>query len=267
MAAKKKKKFKWKTTTVTIVTVFFLFTFHKEVIRYGYKLWRVAVHIRYHSAIKKGIIDYPFGYSVHGIDVSRWQDEIDWTNICSKTITGDTLSYQFAFIKATEGIWIEDPMFRDNWKNASEFKIIRGAYHYFIPGTSAKLQASNYISSVKLSKGDLPPVVDIEETRGKGRKYISGQLKIFVDEIERHYKVRPIIYSNISFIRDNLSDFYPGYKFWVAHYYKEELQVDKNINWLFWQHNDRAGLIGCDNNVDVNVFNGNLTELRKILVK
>lgn len=269
MAKKKKKgKFKkWKILSLIVILLVAGIYYHKQVIRYSYKAYRLYLHIRYPAVARKGVIDYPLGYSIHGIDVSRWQDEIDWTSLKAKTRNGDTLQFQFAFIKATQGVWMEDPMFRDNWKDALKNNIIRGAYHYFIPGADAKKQAKNFISSVDLFRGDLPPVVDVEETRGKSRKYIVAQLKIFIAELEKKYGVKPVIYSNINFIENYLASDFEDYHFWVAHYYRDELLVDDNIKWLFWQHSDKAGMFGCNYSVDVNVFNGNAKQLRKILIQ
>ncbi len=268
MATRKKKKSKglfWLVVIISLLAVGLYF--HKEVIRYSYKAYRVYLHLFHPVKPGKGIIEYPLGYSVHGVDVSRWQDEIDWSLLKARTRNGDTLNFQFAFIKATQGTWMEDPLFIDNWKEATKNGIIRGAYHYFIPGSDARKQAKNFMSSVKLQRGDLPPVVDVEETRGKSRKYIVAQLKIFIAELEKKYKVKPIIYSNINFIENYLANDFEDYHFWVAHYYREELLVDDNIKWLFWQHSDKAGMLGCSYFVDVNVFNGSPRELRKILIQ
>jgi lysozyme len=81
------------------------------------------------------------------------------------------------------------------------------------------------------------------------------------------YGVKPIIYSNISFIEDYLSDDFGDYNFWVAHYYEDELEISDEIHWVFWQHNDKAMIFGCDNSVDVNVFNGNQEKLKDLLLK
>lgn len=271
MAKKKKKKSKKGRGVLVLlicaVILAFGLYYHKQVIRFSYKAYRLYRHVVHPVVPRKGIIDYPFGYSVHGVDVSRWQDEIDWAALRAKTRDGDTLQFQFAFIKATQGVWMEDPMFIDNWKDAKRNGIIRGAYHYFVPGADPKKQAKNFISSVELKKGDLPPVVDVEETRGKSKKFIVAQLKIFLTELEKSYTVKPLIYSNINFIENYLAADFEDYHFWVAHYYRDELLVDKNIKWLFWQHSDRAGMFGCDYFVDVNVFNGSARQLKKILVQ
>ncbi len=241
--------------------------YHKQLIRYGYKAWRLQKRLFNKPEQAGSQIEFPLGYTVHGIDVSRWQDEVNWKQLKAITLDEDTITFEFAFIKATEGVFLEDPTFRDNWEEAKKNKIIRGAYHYFLPNYDPKLQAKNFISSVKLQKGDLPPVIDVEETAGKSKKEIVGRLKLFIQEIEKYYKTKPILYSNISFIEDYLADDFNNYKFWIAHYYEEQLVVEESIKWLFWQHSDKAKMLGCNNPVDVNVFNGNKTRLQNILLK
>ncbi len=53
-------------------------------------------------------------YTIHGIDVSRWQERIDWQRVAKMRDNGIRL--QFAFIKATEGEKLEDPYFSRNWQ-------------------------------------------------------------------------------------------------------------------------------------------------------
>ena len=64
---------------------------------------------------------------------------------------------QFAFMKATEGIGNIDSYFKRNWKKSKQAGIIRGAYHFFIATKDGRLQAQNFIKSVTLQSGDLPP--------------------------------------------------------------------------------------------------------------
>lgn len=211
--------------------------------------------------------DFPAAYEIHGIDVSHYQDDIDWKKLKAIDSYGDTIQFQFAFIKATEGLLTEDSRFDEYWEDAKDADVVRGAYHYFLPDRSAKLQATNFITSVKLQPGDLPPVVDVEETRGKKKADVVKGLKEMLMKLEEHYKVKPIIYSNINFIEDYLSEDFSGYRFWVAHYYQDELKPDESIQWLFWQHSDQADLLGISGNVDANVFKGDEVDLNKLLVK
>lgn len=265
--SKKKSNFRnWKTILYILLISASVIYFRNELYRFSYRAFRWYRLLQHPLAKRVGVIDYPYGYSVHGIDVSKWQDEIDWSQCKAKTANDDTLQFQFAFIKATEGLWWEDPLFEDNWKHAKQNKIIRGAYHYFLPRSNPKIQANNFMNNVNMGRGDLPPVVDIEETGGKSKKEIVKQLKIYIKELENRYRIKPIIYSNINFIENYLADDFKSYNFWVAHYYRDELIIADNIKWLFWQHSDKAGMVGCDYHVDVNVFNGSRAELQRILI-
>lgn len=239
---------------------------HKTAVRYGYKAYRyIKENSNRHNVANH--VNFPESFNVHGIDISRYQPDVDWTTLKAVDVDQDTVQFQFVFIKATEGLFWEDPTFEDNWDDARKHKIIRGAYHYYKPSSGAKLQAINFINSVDLKTGDLPPVVDVEEAGHKGKKELVKSLKIYVAAIEKHYGIKPIIYSNINFIEDYLADDFSTYKFWVAHYYVDDLKISNDIKWLFWQHHDKAHLLHSSASYDVNVFNGSNAELKKILVR
>ncbi len=114
------------------------------------------VHIKYPAFG----IDIPAGYEIHGIDVSRYQKNINWDDV--KSMQVKNIQIGFVFIKATEGINNVDEQFRRNWLQAEEAGLAKGAYHFFIAGKSGKQQANNFIEIVKLRPGDLPPVLDVE---------------------------------------------------------------------------------------------------------
>jgi len=261
----------WKAIVATLLFVALIYTVfyhHKQITRYyfkAYRLYKRGLHKPAPDSLKT--IPFPEAYNIHGIDVSHYQEDINWDNLKTISTDGDTVCFTFAFMKATEGPWREDRAFAGNWEDAHDHHIICGAYHYFLPDKDAKKQAENYISSVNLQAGDLPPVIDIEETRGKSKAEVVAAVKTMANILEARYGAKPIIYSNISFIEDYLSDDFPDYYFWVAHYYEDELNISEEINWLFWQHNDRAMLFGYGQEVDVNVFNGNMIEFRNILLQ
>jgi lysozyme len=172
----------------------------------------------------------------------------------------------FAFIKATEGSWIEDPEFDANWENARKNGIIRGAYHFFLPHVSAKDQALKFTKTVKLRSGDLPPVVDVEDTHGMTRGQIQLYTKEFLTLLEKYYKVRPILYTNKDFYKKYFvdEDEFKGYRFWIAHYHVADLNMPGEEDWHFWQHSDRGNVTGITERVDFNVFNGDSVALRKL---
>lgn len=224
------------------------------------------------------LIDYPFhykeykhfgiripsGYSIHGIDVSRYQQRVDWARVKKMNVAG--IKITFAFIKATEGSWMKDPEFADNWENARKHGIIRGAYHFFLPSVSPKEQAKHFIRTVRLRSGDLPPVVDVEETNGMSKAQVQRYTKEFLAILEKHYKVKPILYTNRDFYKNhfaNEADFKP-YCFWIAHYHVAKLTMPDDSKWHFWQHSDRGSVNGINEPVDFNVFYGDSATLRRM---
>lgn len=84
--------------------------------------------------------------------------------------------------------------------------------------------------------------------------------------ISKYYKVKPIIYTNIDFYENFLDGKFDDYPLWVAHYYvQNKPRIERR--WSFWQHNEKGRVNGVDAYVDFNVFNGDSTAFRKILLK
>lgn len=209
-------------------------------------------------------ISIPANFPIHGIDVSRYQDNIDWTAV--KAMQDKEVKIGFAFIKATEGLDRVDDKFRQNWFKVKQTKVPRGAYHFFISSKSGKAQAENFMEAVSLSKGDLPPVLDIESANGASITDIQQRAKDWLTMIEKHYKIKPIIYTNVDFYENFLQDKFDDYPLWVAHYYvKDKPAITRD--WAFWQHNEKGRVNGIDAYVDFNVFNGDSAGFRKMLLK
>ncbi|RYG52086.1 MAG: glycoside hydrolase family 25 protein [Chitinophagaceae bacterium] len=208
-------------------------------------------------------IRMPKKYSIHGIDVSRYQKNISWDLV--KDMQVRDIRIGFAFMKATEGISILDRSFKRNWRRSGDAGLPRGAYHYFIPGISGEKQAAYFIKNVQLKTGDLPPVLDIEETGGLPSRILVSNLKVWLNRVEQHYGVKPIIYSGAHFYRQYLSGEFEDYPLWIAHYETDSPRIGRS--WHFWQHNERGRVDGIDAFVDFNVFAGDSLEFGKLLVR
>ena len=198
-----------------------------------------------------------------GLDVSEYQGEIDWTLV--KNIE-DTYPLEFVLIRATAGNNREDIQFRKNWLAAKKRKMIRGAYHYYRPNENSLEQARIFIKTVQLQKGDLPPVLDIEKLpKEQSLDGLKKGLKRWLKAVEAHYKVKPIIYTGEKYYDDFLKEEFSDYLFWIANYnfYREKIQED----WLFWQFTEKASVSGIKGNVDVNIYNGDVEQLRFITIE
>lgn len=207
---------------------------------------------------------YPEGYSIRGIDISHHQGDIDWEKLSKAKIGGETVG--FIFIKATEGRSLLDENFNDNFYQAREFGIIRGAYHYFKPQIPANEQAAYFLKQVHLEEGDLPPVLDVEETGGLSPAELRKATLTWLKQVEKHYGVPPILYTNYKFKKDylNTADF-ERYPYWIAHYYVRTLSYKGA--WKFWQHTDCGHVDGIREKVDLNIYNGSMYDLRRICIE
>jgi lysozyme len=200
---------------------------------------------------------------IFGIDVSQYQGTIDWDNV---EAIEEQFELKFVIVRATAGSRKVDLKFKKNWKNLTESMYIQGAYHYYRPDENSTDQANNFIKNVKLRKGHLPPILDIEKMpKGQSMDKLKEGLQNWLTIVEKHYGVKPIIYTGEKYYEDFLQEDFPSYQFWIANYnpWKEKIEAD----YLMWQFTEKAKLHGIDELVDVNVFNGNVDDLKKVCLK
>jgi lysozyme len=208
-------------------------------------------------------ISIPTDFSIYGIDVSHHQGHIAWDAV--REMREGRIRLGFAFIKATEGIRLKDSRFDRNWRSARQNGISRGAYHYFLPDKNASQQAAHFIQQVKLRSGDLPPVLDVEETRGMPPATIRKRVREWLNIVSKHYGVKPIIYASPSFYHRVLGSEFNDHQLWVAHYVRRN-QPRIGRNWSLWQFSESGRVNGIRSRVDFNVFRGDSTEFRKLLI-
>jgi lysozyme len=204
----------------------------------------------------------PLGNTILGVDVSKYQRKIDWEKVRDNDVS-------FAFIKATEGVKLKDSHFERNWEGTQQAGILRGAYHFYRPGIAPDEQARNFIQSVVLQPGDLPPVLDVEVRGKQPLNHFRGDIKEWLVMVERAYGVKPIIYTGYSFYKDYLEGYFDEYTLWIAHYNVKELKMQRTDRALlsFWQHTDRGAIEGIKGPVDCNIFYGTKKDILKMCIQ
>lgn len=196
--------------------------------------------------------------------MSHYQGRIDWQLLQQHQEAITPL--QFVFMKATEGGDHGDTTFASHFANARAHGFIRGAYHFFIPGTDALRQAEFFIQTVKLDTGDLPPVLDVEVTGRKSKQELQQGIIRWLNRVEAHYGVKPILYTSYKFKKKYLNDsVFNAYPYWIAHYYVDSVRYEGR--WDFWQHTDVGSVPGIEEEVDLNVFNGSLADLKALTIQ
>ncbi|HOY37805.1 MAG: glycoside hydrolase family 25 protein [Bacteroidales bacterium] len=197
-------------------------------------------------------------YTVFGIDVSEYQASIDWKKVASEK------SMYFVFIRATAGNSKTDRNFITNWYAAGEQKLIRGAYHYYRPNENSTGQAQRFIETVTLQKGDLPPVLDIEQySHVQNKNSLKTGLLNWLEIVEKHYQQTPIIYTSPNIYRSmfNGDKRFEKYPVWIS-----SLNVSKEpshiaAQWKFWQFSHEGKVAGIKGKVDIDLFVGTYNDL------
>lgn len=224
---------------------------------------------------------------IYGIDISRFQHEkgrtrfnISWNRlritalgtISKKTVSG-TVDYpvSFCYIKSTEGRSLHNQYFNLDYKSARQYGIVCGAYHFWSHTSTATAQAENFLRNTRFSKGDLPPVLDLEPTAAQIQKMggvaamFSGVRK-WMSMVERRTGTRPVLYVSQTFVNKYLPsapDIKQKYNIWIARYgeYKPDVRL------VYWQLCPDGRVQGIIPKVDINVFNGYRAEFEEFLSK
>jgi lysozyme len=212
-------------------------------------------------------IKLPLRYTLHGIDVSHHNNKIDWHRV--KNSIEDKVDISFCFIKATEGEDLKDQDFGLNWREAKKTGLIRGAYHFYVPRANPVEQAQNFIESVELEEGDFVPVIDFEilGTKRRVRNNLLENVKTFINIIENHYGVKPIIYTNGHIYRAYIKGNFDKYPLWISNYQSQKLEGYNKARLMLWQHSTTGKVDGIQGDVDFNVFVASKSHLDDICIK
>lgn len=192
--------------------------------------------------------------NIKGIDVSRWQEKIDWTQVKSAGI-------QVAYLKATEGTTHVDKMLKTNYQNAKKAGIKVGFYHFFRAKNeqNAREQARHFVNTVKGMQNDLKHALDIETDEGLSNEALTKCAIAFLEEVKKLTGQDPIVYTNTSFARSRLTSGIAKYPVWIAHYGVDK-PGDNPIwdRWIGFQYTDKGKVSGIAGNVDMNEFTSDI---------
>lgn len=198
------------------------------------------------------------GSTLFGIDVSKWQGNIDWARVKAAGV-------KYAFIRVSDGIATIDEKFVPNWVGAGAQGIPRGVYQFFRPHRDPIAQADIVIDHLlEHGVGELPPVIDVEATNDQTPETIARNVGLWIDRVESALGVTPIIYTGRYFWNDNVrSNAYSSYPLWIAHYTSAACPniPDAWGRWAFWQYSSTGRVDGIAGDVDMNRFNGTASDL------
>lgn len=223
--------------------------------------------------------NYRVGGNVYGIDVSHYQSNINWDELAlfcdkdGKVYNGTPKERKyiqpilFVYIKATEGATIKDKTCNIRTIEAERHGITKGAYHFLRLGSDIEDQVKNFLETVNWTEGDLPPALDIEveqEIQEYGKDKLIAMTLFWLEEVEKHMQVRPIIYTREGIRNKYLNDVrFKKYDFWIARYNDSG---PNNFDWHFWQMSENSVLNGYnDGRIDVDLFKGDYVAFRRFV--
>lgn len=195
-----------------------------------------------------------------GIDVSSHQGQIDWDAVAASGVS-------FAFTKVTEDDNYTNPTFRRNWLEMRRVGISRGAYHFARPenDVDAREEADYFVDRLEsveeLQEGDIL-ALDLESGSGD-----LGQWALdFLHRVEERVGFKPIIYTGAWFAGPHNLAAYPelgAYGLWLAAYQAERPPAPSPWSFpAFWQYTDKGRVPGIAGDVDLNVFNGDVSRIK-----
>jgi lysozyme len=227
-----------------------------------------------------------------GIDVSRYQDIVDWDLLKSKGV-------EFAIVKATQGNYSTDPKLVEYVKEAHAAGMIVGAYHWCDPTVAADEQAQYFLDNINDLAVDFV-AVDVEQqwadwNEWKNRQVtklltpqkISDTASRIIAAWKAKLKTPIVVYTRTSFVEEfakPMGGWLAKFPLWLAYYpykagvvrtawdiflteYKPQITgptlPSGCTQWTFWQFTGGKFILpGVDTAVDVNYFNGTLDDLK-----
>ncbi|GEB48029.1 MULTISPECIES: lysozyme [Streptomyces] len=204
--------------------------------------------------------------SVEGVDVSGHQGNVNWKSLWDS-------GSRFAYVKATEGTGYRNEYFTQQYNGSYDIGMIRGAYHFALPGSSSGAAQANYF--VDYGGGwskdgkTLPGVLDIEYNPYGATCYGLSQSAMvnWIKDFTATYKSRTgrdaVIYTTTDWwtqCTGNNAGFGSTNPLWIARYASGPGALPAGWGfYTFWQYTSTGPIVG-----DHNSFNGSMDRLKAL---
>ncbi|MCM1103302.1 MAG: Ig-like domain-containing protein [Clostridium sp.] len=193
------------------------------------------------------------GNGTFGIDVSKWNGNINWTAVKNSGVS--YVIIRCGFRGSTQGALIEDAMFRKNIEGAQAAGIQVGVYFYTqaVNEVEAVEEASMVLALVQKYRISYPIFIDTEASGGRAdgisRETRTAVCRAFCETI-RNAGYTPGIYASKSWFLDKLNaSSLSSYKIWLAQYATKPTYTGR---YDLWQYSDKGTINGITGKVDVN---------------
>lgn len=191
-----------------------------------------------------------------GIDVSKWQGNIDWDKVREDGV--EFVMIRCGYRGSVTGALVEDPKFLANIRGAKRAGLKVGVYFFTqaVNEVEAVEEASMVIALCDGYDLDYPIVIDSEGAGGEGRADsldVETRTKVcaaFCETIENAgYEAG--VYASRSWYNANLEvDDLDDYRIWLAEYRSTPLYSGY---YDMWQYTSKGKIDGIEGNVDLNI--------------
>lgn len=177
-----------------------------------------------------------------GVDVSRWQEEINWSQVAK-----DDISFVMLGTRSKGAV---DPYFHKNIQNAASNGIKVGVYIYSLATTTdmAVQEADFVLNLINDYPISYPVAFDMEDsTQGNlSKSELAAIANAFCKRISQagYY---PIIYANENWLKNKLDMSQMNYPVWVARYSARPTYQDP----VMWQATSSGSVNGIKTRVDI----------------
>lgn len=184
---------------------------------------------------------------IKGIDVSKYQGQIDWTAVRADGV-------EFAMVRAGYGMYAhqKDPYFDQNVQGAQAAGVQVGAYHYSYAQSveDARREAELFLSWLAPYSLDYPVAFDIEDgsQEGLSSETLTQIVEAFCGAVEAagYYTM---VYANKYWLQHKLIyDRIKRWDIWLAHY---AAVTDYDREHGIWQCSSREQIAGISGNCDL----------------
>lgn len=191
-----------------------------------------------------------------GIDVSKWQKEIDWEKVKEDGV--DFAIIRCGYRGSVSGCLVEDPYFERNIKGATAAGLKVGVYFFTqaISEVEAVEEASMVVSLIREYDLEYPVFIDTESAGGDGRADgLDTETRTAVCEAfcatVRNAGYQSGVYASRNWYNTKVDvEKLERYVIWLAEYRKVPLYEGY---YHMWQHTSKGKVDGIDGNVDLNI--------------
>ncbi len=193
---------------------------------------------------------------VLGIDVSKWQKEIDWDKVKNEGV--DFAIIRCGYRGSVTGSLVEDPYFEQNIKGARAAGIKVGVYFFTqaVNEVEAVEEASMVISLVRDYELQYPVFIDTEGAGGNGRadslnvEERTAVCEAFCTTV-KNAGLEAGVYASRNWYNNKLTaNTLESYTIWLAEYRSVPLYQGY---YQMWQYTSKGKINGINGNVDLNV--------------